>query len=123
MNSDGTGVQRLFSDNAYSAVGGRLQTGGTRDPSFSPDGTKVVVTHGLSIAVVDTTGQDAVTVANSFIKSSAVRFRENDPVYTSSGNRIVMSSYVKAKESKIPPAIAVIEMRSLSLQSPEEEKK
>lgn len=122
LNSDGTGMRRLFSDSAYVNVGGRLQSGGTRDPSFSPDGSKIVVSHGSSIVVVDATGQEAVTVAQPFIKTSAIRFRESDPTYTSSGRKIVMSSSVTTEDSNIPPAIAVVDLEALSLSAIDEEK-
>lgn len=113
MNADGTAVRRLIDDAAYEAIDGRLQSGGSKEPEFSPDGESVVFSHGWSTALVSVDGKNARIIATSNVAgdgNTAVQFAEADPTFSPDGKRVVTSSDIQAAARVAPPGLSVIEL-------------
>jgi Tol biopolymer transport system component len=117
VNADGTGLRRLLSDEAYKMIAGRLQTGGSRDPVFSPDGGRVAFAHGNSIAVVTADGKQARIIARHAIPSSQgdplrVQFEEDDPAFSPDGKKVVSASKITDKDLA-PPGLSVADLEAI----------
>lgn len=113
MNADGTAVRRLVDDAAYEAIDGRLQSGGSKEPEFSPDGESVVFSHGWSVALVSVDGKNARIIATSNVAgdgNTAVQFAEADPTFTPDGKRVITSSDIQASTRMAPPGLSVIDL-------------
>lgn len=113
MNVDGTGVRRLVSDEAYTALGGRLQAGGSKEPEFSPDGESVVFSHGRSIALVSVDGKRGRIIATSNVAgdgNTAVQFLESDPSFSPDGKHVVSASGILSSQRLAPPGITLVDL-------------
>jgi Tol biopolymer transport system component len=115
MNTDGTGARRLVSDAAYEAIEGRLQSGGSKEPDGSPDGTLVAFSHGRSIAIVDGEGKNARVVATSNVAgdgNTAVQFSESDPSFSADSKKLVTASNILAENKMAPPGLSIIDLEA-----------
>jgi Tol biopolymer transport system component len=116
-NADGTGMRRLLTDDAYRLISGRVQTGGSKEPEFSPDGQSVVFSHGGGVAVTDIEGRTArMVLAGAGPSAGKIQLNESDPTYTWDGTRIIAASKVMTGEERAriaPPGIAVVDLRVL----------
>jgi Tol biopolymer transport system component len=117
MNADGTGLRRLLTDDAYRQIAGRVQTGGSKEPDFSPDGQSIIFSHGGGIAVADVEGRTArMVLAGAGPGAGKIQLLESDPVYSPDGKRVVAASAVLTGEERTrlaPPGIAVVDLRVL----------
>ncbi len=112
-NADGSAVRRLIDDAAYEAIDGRLQSGGSKEPEFSPDGESVVFSHGRSIAIVSVDGKNARIIATSNVagnENTAVQFAESDPTFSPDGERVVTASDIELSARVAPPGVSVIDL-------------
>lgn len=117
VNADGSGLKRLISDDAYKMIAGRVQTGGTRDPVFSPDGNRVAFAHGNSIAVVTVDGKQARIVARHAIPSAqgdplTIQYEEDDPAFSPDGKKLVSASRLSDK-AMAPPGLSVADLEQI----------
>lgn len=113
VNADGTGLRRLISDDAYKAIEGRLQSGGTKEPEFSPDGNHVVFAHGRSIAIVSIDGKTSHIIAPGVVRrddGTAFGFYEADPTFSPDGKHVVSASMLQSQERIAPPGLSVIDL-------------
>jgi Tol biopolymer transport system component len=119
-NVDGTGVRRLVQDSTYERdLHGRLQSGGSKDPSWFPDGKKVVFSHGRQMAVVTVDGSKGKLISVPVVATNrAVKFIEGDPVVSSDGKLAAFASDVLGTESNprpAPPGISVLDLTKVDL--------
>lgn len=115
MNADGTAVRRLVDDAAYAAIDGRLQSGGSKEPEFSPDGESVVFSHGWSTVLVSVDGKNARVIATSNVAgegNTAVQFVESDPTFSPDGKRVITASNIQSSERMAPPGLSVIDLEA-----------
>lgn len=113
MNADGTAVRRLIDDAAYQAIDGRLQSGGSKEPEFSPDGESVVFSHGWAIALVTVDGKNARIIATGNVAgdgNTAVQYVESDPTFSRDGKHVVTSSDLQVAARVAPPGLSVIDL-------------
>jgi hypothetical protein len=112
-NADGTGIRRLVSDEAYAMIGGRIQTGGSREPEFSPDGTRVSFSHGRKVVLVTPDGKKArVVAADTVGDQTSIQYHEEDPTWVDN-DTLVSASRLANRDLKIPPGLTVIELAEI----------
>lgn len=119
-NADGTGVRRLIQDSTYKRdLRGRLQSGGTKDPSWFPDGKKVIFSHGRQMGVVTVDGSKGKLITVPVVASNrAVKFIEGDPVVSSDGKHVAIASDILGTEDNPRPApsgLAILDMSKVDL--------
>jgi Tol biopolymer transport system component len=116
VSTDGSGLHRVISDEAYKMIAGRPQTGGSRDPIFSPDGTRFAFAHGASIAVGTIDGLQARLVARHAVATkdgvATMSFDEDDPTFSPDGKTIISASRLGDKDLA-PPGFSVIDLAKI----------
>ncbi len=115
-NMDGTGVRRLIKDSTYERdLRGRLQSGGSKDPSWFPDGKKIVFSHGRQMAAVTVDGEKAKLITVPVVATNrAVKYIEGDPAVSSDGTLIAIASDILGTEDNPRPAPSGVSILDLS---------
>lgn len=117
---DGTGLAPLIPASIFEALGGRVQTGGTQDPVYSPDGNTVAFNHGHRIGIVQGEGKSGqILLGNRGLggdgepteNPSSVRFHESDPVYSPDGNLLISASRLQGASVPAPPGFTILNVK------------
>jgi Tol biopolymer transport system component len=111
MNTDGSAVRRLIDNDAYAALGGRLQDGPGTAPDFSPDGQWVVFAHGSRIAMVSVEGKRAshLRAPGAHAEGNAGLIKGAAPGFTPDGRRVVLARKVSGRTPQNLPEITVVD--------------
>lgn len=114
VRTDGSGLRRLLDDEGYAAIGGRLQSGGSKDPVYAPNGAKIAFTHGNSIVVTSSDGTQARIVAAGAAPDASgavsLQFIESDPAFSPDGTTLVSASRIEGRQQAAPPGLSVIDL-------------
>lgn len=118
---DGTELAPLIPPSTFERfLRGRVQTGGTQDPMYAPDGETVAFNHGHRIGFVRAGGESGgILLGNRGAgadhqtgrSAPRARFHESDPVFSPDGKLLISASRLQGAPVRAPPGFSILNVK------------